>query len=158
MSPPARANVIIWHVLSGLLAKRAEIAGQVEGLQDQLRQALIDMDHVDCTILLFDPDAALDEIKPKPLPPRHHAFKGQVTRAILAMLRASSEPLDGHTITLRLMAERELNSADKRLTKTIQKRVGAAMRNMRDRGLATSVPGTGGLLLWKLAVGRGLPG
>ncbi len=73
------------HVLSGLLAKRAEIAGQVEALQDQLRQTLIDMDHVDCTILLFDPDASLDEIKPKPLPPRHHAFKGQVTRAILAM-------------------------------------------------------------------------
>ncbi len=139
------------HVLSGLLAKRAEIAGQVEALQDQLRQTLIDMDHVDCTILLFDPDASLDEIKPKPLPPRHHAFKGQVTRAILAMLRASLEPLDGLTITLRLMAERELNSADKRLLKTIQKRVGAAMRNMRDRGLVASDPGKGGLLLWRLA-------
>lgn len=109
------------------------------------------MDHVDCTILLFDPDAALDEIKPKPLPPRHHAFKGQVTRAILAMLRASGEPLDGHKITLRLMAERELNSADKRLMQTIQKRVGAAMRNMRDRGLVASEPGKGGLLLWSLA-------
>lgn len=139
------------NVLSGLLAKRAEIAGQVEGLQDQLRQALIDMDHVDCTILLFDPDAALDEIKAKPLPPRHHAFKGQVTRAILAMLRASSEPLDSHTITVRLMAERELNSADKRLAKTIQKRVGAALRNMRERGLVASKAGTAGLLLWRLS-------
>jgi len=32
------------------------------------------------------------------------------------------------------MAERELNSADKRLAKTIQKRVGAALRNMRTGG------------------------
>jgi hypothetical protein len=48
-----------------------------------------------------------------------------VTRAILAMLRTSKGPLDGHTLTLRLMAERELNSADKRLTKMIQKGVGA---------------------------------
>lgn len=142
------------HVLSGLLAKRAEIAGHVEGLQDQLRQALIDMDHVDCTILLFDPDAALDEIKAKPLPPRHVAFKGQVTRAILAMLRASSDPLDSHAITVRLMAERELNSADKRLAKTIQKRVGAALRNMRERGLVASKPDKGGLLLWRLQPAR----
>src|SRR5687768_16920992 len=135
------------NVLSGLLTKRAEIAGQAEALQDQLRQTLIDLDHVDCTILLFDPDADLDEVKPKPLPPRHHAFKGQVTRAILTMLRTSKGQLDGHAITLRLMAERELNSADKRLAKTIQKRVGAALRNMRDRGLVASEQGKGGLLM-----------
>jgi hypothetical protein len=141
------------HVLSGLMAKRGELAGMVDALQDQLRQAMIDLDHVDCTILLFDPDASLDEIKAKPMPPRHHAFKGQVTRSILAMLRTSSEPLDSMAITLRLMTERELNSADKRLTKTIQKRVGAALRNMRDRGLVASAQGKGGLLLWGLKKG-----
>lgn len=139
------------NTISGLLTKRAELAGLAEGLQDQLRQALIDMDHVDCAIRLFDPDIDLAEVKPKPLPPRHHAFKGQVTRAILAMLRASPGPLDSKVITLRLMAERELNSADKRLTKTIQKRVSAALRNMRDRGLAVSESGKGPLLLWRLA-------
>ena len=139
------------HTLSGLLTKRAELAGKVEGLQDQARQAMIDLDHIDCAIRLFDPDIDLDEVKAKPLPPRHVAFKGQVTRAILAMLRASDGPLDSKAITLRLMAERELNSADKRLTQTIQKRVGAALRNMRDRGLAVSQDGKGPLLLWRLA-------
>lgn len=139
------------HTVSGLLAKRAEMAGLVEALQDQLRQAMIDLDHVDCTLLLFDPNLDLSEIKPKPLPPRHHAFKGQVTRAILAMLRTSGEPMDARTITLQLMAERELNSADKRLTKTMQKRVGAALRNMRDRGLTASEPGKAGRLLWQIA-------
>lgn len=139
------------HVTSGLLAKRAEMAGKVEGLQDQLREAMIALDHIDCTLLLFDPNLDLAEIKPKPLPPRHHAFKGQVTRAILAMLRASDGPLDSKAITLRLMAERELNSADKRLTKTMQKRVSAALRNLRDRGLTVSEQGKGSLLVWRLA-------
>jgi len=139
------------NVISALKEKRGQIAGRVDALQDQLRQALIDLDHVDCTILLFDPDAELDEIKTKPMPPRHHAFKGQVTRAILDMLRSSSSPLDGLSITKRLMEERELNLADKRLVKTIQKRVGAALRNMRDRGLVTSdEPRKGGLLLWAI--------
>lgn len=140
------------NTVSALKSKRGEIAGRVDALQDQLRQALIDLDHIDCTILLFDPDAELDEIKTKPMPPRHHAFKGQVTRSILDMLRKSAVPLDGLTITLRLMEERELNQSDKKLVKTIQKRVGAALRNMRDRELVTSGgPGKGGLLQWSLA-------
>lgn len=139
------------NLIAGLTHKRGQVAGLVDALQDQLRQAMIDLDHIDCTILLFDPDADLAEVKPKPLPPRHHAFKGQVTRAILEMLRASPDPIDGKALTLRLMAERELNSADKRLTKTIQKRIGAALRNMRDRGLVASTQGKAGMLLWSLA-------
>lgn len=137
------------NAISALMAKRGEVAGRVDALQDQLRQALIDLDHVDCTILLFDPDAELDEIRTKPMPPRHHAFKGQVTRAILDKLRGSPSALDGLTITRHLMEARDLNLADKRLVKTIQKRVGAALRNLRDRGLATSEePRKGGLLVW----------
>src|SRR5690606_3692277 len=95
-------------------------------------------------------EADLTEVKAKPLPPRYVAFKGQVTRAILDMLRTSGEALDSKAITLRLMAERELNAADRKLLKTIQKRVGAALRNMRDRGLVSSSQGKAGLLLWSL--------
>jgi len=138
------------NTVSTLKSKRGEIAGRVDALQDQLRQALIDLDHIDCTILLFDPDAELDEIKTKPMPPRHHAFKGQVTRSILDMLRKSRASLDGLTITLRLMEERQLNQSDKKLVKTIQKRVGAALRNLRDRGMVTSERGGKGLLIWSL--------
>ncbi len=149
------------NAISALKDKRGEIAGRVDALQDQLRQALIDLDHVDCTILLFDPDAELDEIKAKPMPPRHHAFKGQVTRAILDMLRKSGSPMDGASIAKRLMEERELNLVDKKLVKTIQKRVGAALRNMRERGLVCSeIPPKGGFLLWSLdsakALGNGV--
>lgn len=73
-----------------------------------------------------------------------------MTRSILTMLRKSAAPLDGLSITLRLMEERELNQSDKKLVKTIQKRVGAALRNIRDRSLVTSEKGGKGLLLWQL--------
>jgi hypothetical protein len=138
------------HVLSALKAKRAELAGQIDALQDQLREAMIAVDHVDCTLRLFAPEIDLDEIKPKPLPPRHHAFKGQVTRGILAMLRKDG-PMDARAITIRLMAERELNPNDKKLADAMHKRIGAALRNLRDRGLAVSQePLKGGLLRWSL--------
>lgn len=138
------------HVVTALRDKRAELAGQIDALQDQLREAMIAVDHVDSTLRLFVPDIDLDEIKPKPLPPRHHAFKGQVTRAILAMLRKEG-PMDAKAITLRLMAERELNLTDKVLVRAMQKRIGAALRNLRERTLAQSQQGPGGMLVWGIA-------
>jgi len=138
------------NTVSALRGKRGELAGLIDALQDQLRQALIDMDHIDATLRMFDPDIELDEIKPKPLPPRHHAFKGQVTRAVLAMLRAEGA-MDARAITIRLMAERELNAGDKVLAKAMQKRIGAALRNMRERGLVASEASKSGLLRWAIS-------
>ena len=137
------------HVVTTLRDKRAELAGKIDALQDQLREAMIAVDHVDCTLRMFAPDIDLDEIRPKPLPPRHHAFKGHVTRAILAMLRADGA-MDAKAITIRLMAERELNPNDKTLAKAMQKRIGAALRNLRERQLVTSSQAAGGMLLWAL--------
>ena len=137
------------HAITALRDKRGELAGQIDALQDQLRQAFIDMDHIDATLRMFQPDIELDEIKPKTLPPRHRAFKGQVTRAILAMLRKEG-PMDARAITLRLMAERELNVNDSGLQKAMHKRIGAALRNLRERTLVLSRSGPGGLLVWSL--------
>lgn len=141
------------HAITALRDKRGELAGQIDALQDQLRQAFIDMDHIDATLRMFQPDIELDEIKPKPLPPRHRAFKGQVTRAILAMLRMEG-PMDAKAITLRLMAERELNVNDSGLQKAMHKRIGAALRNLRERTLVSSRSGSGGLLVWSIADAR----
>lgn len=138
------------HAITALRDKRGELSGTIDALQDQLRAAMIDLDHIDATLRMFDPDIELDEIRPKPLPPRHHAFKGQVTRSILAMLR-SEGAMDAKAITIRLMAERELNTADKVLVKAMHKRIGAALRNLRERTLITSSTRVGGPLVWSVA-------
>ena len=141
--------MVTTHAITALRNKRGELAGRIDALQDQLRQAFIDMDHIDASLRMFVPDIELEEIKPKPLPPRHRAFKGQVTRAILAMLRKEG-PMDAKAITLRLMAERELNLNDKALQKAMHKRIGAALRNLRERTLVASEQGDKGLLRWSV--------
>lgn len=138
------------HVLSGLIRKRAEIAGQLEDAQGRVRQLIIDIDNVDATIRIFQPDIDLAEIRPKPLPPRHAAFKGEISRAILDVLRESGEALSTHDLTVRVMTARSLNLADKRLVVTLQKRIGAALRHMRGRGRMQSERGTSGRMAWRL--------
>ena len=56
------------HVVPGLIAKRAEMSGEIEALQMRVRQMLIDALY--STIRVFQPDIDLEEVRPKQLPPR----------------------------------------------------------------------------------------
>jgi hypothetical protein len=105
----------IWLILlTGLIAKRAEIAGQVEHTQDQLR-----------AIHIFDPSIELEEIEARPVPPKHQAFRGEVSPIVLATLRNAKKPLTTQDIAHRVMAERGLDTANQKLLKLMGKRAGA---------------------------------
>jgi hypothetical protein len=138
------------HVLTGLVNMRADLAGRIEHLQDELRQAVIDLDNVDHTIHLIDPDLELQEIKARPVPPRHQAFKGEVTRIVLTALKNAKRPLTTAEIAQRVMAERGLDTANARLLRTMVKRAGACLRHWERRGVAKKEPGSGQFKLWEL--------
>src|ERR1700722_11526416 len=72
-------------------------------------------------------------VKPKPLPPRHAAYKGEVARIVLGMLREAKRPCSTQEFTMHVMAERGMNTADKRLVKTVTKRIGARLRGLGQR-------------------------
>jgi hypothetical protein len=137
------------HTVSGLIRKRAELAGKLEATQDALRQLIIDLDNLDATIRIFAPDVDLAEIKPKPLPPRSAAYKGEIGRVILAALRQAPDGLTGQELAARVMAERGMNTADKKTLRLISKRVGAALRHYRGKGAIRSEGARNGLLVWR---------
>jgi hypothetical protein len=60
------------------------------------------------------------------MPPRHAAYKGEVARIVLATLRNAKRPCSTQELTMHVMAERGMNTADKRLVKTAQSAVSAA--------------------------------
>ena len=80
---------------------------------------------------------------------RHAAYKGEVGCVILETLRTANRPCTTQELAMHLMAFRNMNTADKRLVKTVQKRIGAALRHYRSKGTIRSKPGPGGLLVWE---------
>ena len=48
-------------------------------------------------------------------------------------------------------AERGMNMVDKRLVKTVQKRVGSCLRHHRSKGLLRSTQGIGKCNIWEIA-------
>jgi hypothetical protein len=139
------------HVVTALIAKRAELAGQIEHLQGQVRQATIALDNVESTLRLFAPDIDMGSITPRPVPPAHHAFRGEVSRIVLESLRKAVGPLSTTAITERVMKERGLDVNDTTLARTMGRRVGACLNHWRRvRGMVRSIPGPGQVLLWEL--------
>jgi len=139
------------HVVSGLMAKRAELSGMLEHHQAKVRQLLIDLDAVDVALRMFDPEIELEMIKPKPMPPRLAAYKGEVARIVLGTLREAKRACSTQELAMHVMAERGMNTADKRLVKTVTKRVGACMRHHRNKGIVRSNGGLGDRLAWEIA-------
>ena len=139
------------HVVSALLRKRSEIAGRIEHTQTALRQLIIDLDNLDAALRLFVPDIDLEDMRPKPFPPRNAAFRGELSRIAFASLRQAKGPLTSLDIAQHVMSERGLNTSDKRLVRLIGKRVGSCLRHLRANGLVRSEPGPGAYLVWEIA-------
>ena len=52
-------------VLSGLVKRRAQLAGDIENTHEALRKMVLDLESLDATIVQFDPDFQVETIKPK---------------------------------------------------------------------------------------------
>jgi hypothetical protein len=138
-------------VVTALIAKRAEIAGQIENLQGQVRRLTIDLNHVEETLRLFAPEIDVAAISPRAVPVMHHAFRGEVSRIVLESLRTAVGPLSTTQLTERVMRERGLDLNDTRLCRVMGQRVGACLGHWkRERGVIRSMSGPGQVLLWEV--------
>jgi hypothetical protein len=83
------------HVVSALVKKRAELSGDIETTQAKLRQMILDLESLDKTLLMFDPEYRIECIRPKAFrPPESWSKRGEMTRIILGILRQRRLPAD----------------------------------------------------------------
>ncbi len=140
------------HVISALVRKRSELAGDIERTHEQLRQMILALENLDATLLMFDPGYRVESIKPKAFrPPKDWSNRGQMTRICLSVLRQASEPLTARDIAVQLLIERALDRDDQRLLRLMTKRVGVALRGQREKGVVRAEQGPGQYVLWALA-------
>ncbi len=82
------------HVVSGLVAKRSELAGMLADFQRRITALQGHLAHVDATIKLFSPDFDLRTVKAKQVRQRNHYFdRGEGQRLALDALREIGEPV-----------------------------------------------------------------
>jgi len=139
---PERPNTI-----AGLLDKRAELAALVKFHRAELQKITCDLDHVDATIRLFDPNA--DTSRVKRYPTKHRAQKGEMARFVLVMLKQATAPLTSLEITQAQIKARGLKADDQTVV-LMRKRVGACLTAQQAKAVVRSVPMEGPYKGWEL--------
>ncbi|TXM96736.1 hypothetical protein FV242_33175 [Methylobacterium sp. WL64] len=114
-------------MLSGLVPKRAEIAGQIDHKRAELRKLVTNLDAIDAAIRIFDPNADVGAIPNRQYLPRHAAFRDEMMRHAMGALRLAEGPITSRDIARVVMQGRGLDPDDAALGQTIRKRVGACL-------------------------------
>ena len=146
------------HTINGLVRKRSELLGKIEHHVSQWQQAARDLEHVDHVLRLLAPEMDLGEVKAKPVPPLHAAYKGEVARLVLECFRLNpGKSLSTVFVTDYVMQQRGLDSTDRQLRTLILKRVSACLGTWRRKGRVTGErppgaprTGEGSFCVWRL--------
>jgi hypothetical protein len=139
------------HVLSALSRKRAELAGELGRLTDLIDNLREDLLCVDRAIRIFDPAAVPGDIKPvrKLLRgPSPRVFRhGDFSRAILAVLRDASAPMNAKEIAATLSASHGLPTDPGAIKGMIDRVRGMLARQRRD--VLERIEGPDGGVAWR---------
>jgi hypothetical protein len=137
----------------GLTRKRAALVSEIEALQAQAAQKVADLHALEAVIRVFDPDIDLETLPVRRIPPPYAAFRGEMARFFLAMLREHAGGLTTHDLALAIMRSRQMNVHDQQAVRLIQRRTGHSLSRMRGHGYVLSEKANpGGLLRWRLSL------
>lgn len=139
------------EALSGLAQRRTKVMVEISRLKSELRDAVIQLDHIEATMRMFDPQIdfrALGARGDLPVDPAQH---GEIMRVVLAELVDAGRPLSTAALVDLIIRARGLDRTDAKLRQTLGKRLGASLRyTERVRGLIRSLPGPGQMNMWEL--------
>jgi hypothetical protein len=137
-------------VVSGLVSKRSEVAGQIISYQAEITRLQESLSHLDGSIKLFAPEYDLRTIKSKRTNTRNQYFvKGEAQRLTLDVMREAGKPLNNLEITAQLL-ERKGIEATEAITARIQKNVFAVIHRLEARHIVREIDNGAGVMTWEI--------
>ena len=135
------------HTISGLLAKRSEILGEVQDLNTRLAEVSNDLAALDRVLdtLGYDGDLAAME------PPRVRVSifcRNELRTLILQVMREQARPLGTGEIARMVAEAGGANSSDPRLLAGIIKSVGHGLKALKVKGIVTAHKDGARRLVW----------
>ncbi|WP_018408780.1 hypothetical protein [Methylocystis rosea] len=138
------------HTISGLLTKRADLFNEAQRIRDRLAEIRNDIGALDRVLGTLGYTGDLDAEMPRQK--RHVLFgRGELTRAILDVLREATEPLPTREIARAILAVNEQDPRDRRLLTEHTRRVSKALRVLKREGVGRRPGDRAGNLKWEMA-------
>lgn len=110
------------NVIGALRNKRAELAGVLRQLEQQLAQQRTNLSHLDATMRLFDAQIRPKDIRPRQQRARNAWFRpGECLRLIYDELREATQPLTTRELAERIIRVKDMPPGDDQRRERIQK-------------------------------------
>ena len=136
------------HVIGALRNKRAELAGMLRQLEQQLVRQRASLAHVDATMRLFDPEIRPKDIRPRQPRERNAWFRqGECLRLIYDELREATQPLTTRELAERIMQIKGISAADHQRRERVQKTLLASLNRAKQTIARVEVAG---VVRWRL--------
>ncbi len=102
------------YMVTGLVKRRAELAGEMRATQEALSQMARDLETLDAAIKLVAPDLDIPAIAPKMVrPPDDWSRRGEMSRVVLSIMRVANKPLTSREIAGQMIVQRGLAATPK---------------------------------------------
>ena len=135
-------------VISGLLAKRAEIGKQIAELERQIRGHKAEVAQIDGAIRLFSPDVVAAKREATRFARSAHFVTGELSRRVQTALReADGRAITADEIAVQAMREKGLDMGDGELRADTTRRFLWTLNRLLARGAVTK-EGWGAAARW----------
>ena len=127
---------------------RAELAGIVRQLEQQLTQQRTNLSHLDATMRLFAPDIQPQQIRPRQLRARSVWFRpGECLRLVYDELRDAAQPITTRELAERIMRVKAMPPTDDRHRELVQKTVLGSLNRAKETIARVEIAG---VVSWRL--------
>jgi hypothetical protein len=135
-------------VIVGLRRKRDQISGVIAGYEQKIKEARVDLGHVNAALRLFEVTGEASELPP--YVDLNRLLKRGETTAICMDALAKEGPLDTRALAARVVRAKGLNEGDKVLGRSIALRIVQTLRARARRGKVDGSEKRKGVCLWKM--------
>lgn len=137
------------HVITALVSKHSELAGQIKHYQQQIEQLKHDLGHVEATIKVFEPEYDLRTVTPKRISGNARIFKARECQVmVLDVLRMAPEPMTTTAIADKVQQSKQ--APDEHL-KQLRNTVATKLRQAQKAGQIQKSGNEGLNALWAIA-------
>ena len=136
------------HIIGALSNKRAELAGMVRQLEQQLVAQRANLAHLDATMRLFDPEIQPKDSRPKQPRTRNAWFRpGECLRLIYDVLREATQPMTTRELAERIMRLKAMPASDDQRRELVQKTLLGSLNRAKQTIARVE---TAGVVRWQL--------
>ena len=141
------------HVITGLVTKHSELAGQIQQRQQEIAELRGDLDKIASAIKVLDPDFNLRAIKSKIKKPQNRYFKPrEANKVLLDAFREASSDITSKALFEAVAVKKglDLNALGSQEVRYFKMTLHTTLKRLQENKVIQEVERRGTMIVWRL--------